>query len=124
MKLASGSETKGLKHIDSRPLISPRVNRVHDFLGAVARLRKILWSNAPDSSHILASGRIGERTLAGKLVAFLPMLASALAVTLAGNHGWTGTFAPDIAGRQRNVHDRQSSSQRPSIGAPGHARAS
>ncbi len=42
VKFASGSETSGLKHIESNALISPRVDRVHDLLRGVARLRKFV----------------------------------------------------------------------------------
>ena len=83
------------------------MDRVHDFLGAVAWLRKLFGLYAPDAGYVLARRRISERTLTGKLVALLSMLTSTLAVALAGDHGGTRALAPDIAGSESNVEHRQ-----------------
>ena len=88
-------------------MISPLMDRVHDFLGAVAGLGKFFGLDAPDARNILARGGISERTLAGKLVALLPMLTPALAVALAGNHRGTRALAPNISGSKSNVEYRQ-----------------
>src|SRR5215472_3231957 len=81
------------------------MNRIHDLLSAVAGLWKFLGPNAPDSSHIFARGRIRERTLAGKLIAFLPVFSSALAIALAGNHRGTRAFVSNVARRKSNIDD-------------------
>ncbi len=83
------------------------VDCVHDFLGAVAWLGKFFRLDAPDAGYVFTGRRIGERTLTWKLVAFLPMLASTLAVSLAGNHRWPGTFAADVAGGKSDIDHRQ-----------------
>ena len=80
---------------------------VHDLLRGVARLGKFFGRDAPDAGNMLASRGIGERSLAGKLVALLPMLTAALAVALAGDHGGPGALASDISGGQSNVDHRQ-----------------
>ena len=43
----------------------------------------------------------------GQLVALLPVLAAALAVALAGDHGAAAAFAADVAGGQRDVDHGQ-----------------
>ena len=48
-----------------------------------------------------AAGSVSERW-PGKLVALLSVLASALSVALAGDHGAARAFAADIAGSQRD----------------------
>ena len=53
-----------------------------------------------------AAGSVSD-ALAGQLVALLSVLAPALAVALAGDHGGTRAFAADIAGSQRDVDHRQ-----------------
>src|SRR6266568_287596 len=76
---------------------------VHDFLSAITRLRKFFGLDAPDAGNILASGRIGERTLTGKLVALLPVLASTLSVSLAGNHRGSSALAAYVPGGESDV---------------------
>src|SRR5215472_223636 len=83
------------------------MNRIHDLLSAVAGLWKFLGPNAPDSSHIFARSRIREGTLAGKLIAFLPVFSSALAIALAGNHRRARAFAPNVARRKSNINYRR-----------------
>ena len=80
------------------------VNRIHDFLCAVSRLRKFLRPNAPYSRHVLTGGWIRKRTLTGKLIALLSVLSSALTITLAGNHRWSGPLTPDIASSKCDVY--------------------
>src|SRR5262249_57494627 len=46
---------------------------------------------------------IADGTLAGKLVALLPVFASTLAVALACDHGATGPFAADITGCETQI---------------------
>ena len=83
------------------------MNRVHDFLCAVARLGEFVRSYAPDACNILASGGIREGTLPGKLVTLLPMLTPPLPVSLAGNHRGTSAVAPDVTGGECNINYRQ-----------------
>src|ERR1017187_7579857 len=60
------------------------VDRVHDFLRAVTRLRQFIRLDSPDPRHVLARGRIGELSLPRQLVALLSVFASALPIALAG----------------------------------------
>src|SRR5579864_4997102 len=83
------------------------VDGFHDLFGAVARLGKFFRPNAPDAGNVFASGWVRERSLAGKLVALLSMLASTLAVSLAGNHRRTRTLAPNISRSKSNVEHSQ-----------------
>src|SRR6476646_9475225 len=73
--------------------LSP-MNRLHNLLGAVAGLRQIVRRDAPDVRNMLARGWVGKHALAGKLVAFLPMLASTLPIALSRDHGAARAFAP------------------------------
>ena len=102
-----GKRDKRVETHGEQSLDFAAVDSVHDFLRAVARLGKFFGLDAPDAGNVLASGGIRERTLPWKLVALLPMLASALAVSLAGNHRGTSALAPDISGGKSNVEHRQ-----------------
>ena len=48
-----------------------------------------------------------QRSLARQLIALLPVLAAALAVALAGDHGAAAAFPTDVAGGQRQVDQRR-----------------
>ena len=83
------------------------VDGVHNLLRAVARLGKFFGLDAPDAGNVLASGRIGQGSLTGKLVTFLSMLTPALAVSLAGDHRGASALAPDVSGGESNVDHSQ-----------------
>ena len=83
------------------------MDRFHDLDSGIAGLRNFVRSNAPDFRRMSARFGIADRTLAGKLVALLAVLASALAVALPGDHGAAGTFPSDVAGREAQVNQRQ-----------------
>ena len=72
MKFASGSDTSGLKQIESSAFDLAAMDRLHDLHGSVAGLRDLVGLNAPDLGDVLARLRIGDRALAGQLIAFLP----------------------------------------------------
>ena len=105
VKLASGSETRGLKQIVSRPLISPPMDGVHDLDGGVAGAGQVVRRDAPDAGDVPARRGVGEAALARQLVALLAVLAAALAVALAGDHDAAGAFPPDVAGGERDGAD-------------------
>ena len=52
------------------------------------------------------SGSVIER-MPGQLIAFLPVLAAALPVALAGDHHAAGAFAAEVAGREEQVEHRE-----------------
>src|SRR5450432_2044803 len=83
------------------------MNRVHDFLRAVAWLGKFFGLDPPDAGNVFTSDWVRERSLPGKLVALLSMLTPPLAVSLAGNHRGTSAVTPDVAGGERNIGYRQ-----------------
>ena len=107
VKLASGKDTSGLKQIESNPLISPAVNRLHDFDCGVSGLRNLVRLDAPDFGHMFSRFRIRYGALAGQLIALLSVFASALAIALAGDHGAARAFPADVAGRQAYVDQRK-----------------
>ena len=75
--------------------------------GHVPWLRKFFGLDTPDAGNVLASDGIDQGTLAGKLVALLPMLTPALPVSLAGNHRRTCALAPDVPGGKSDVQHSQ-----------------
>src|SRR5262249_48927912 len=79
------------------------VDGFHDLDRRKSFLRHFFHGYAPDVRNVAARLRIVDGTLPGQLIAFLPVLASALAVTLAGNHGAACPFASDVAGGQAQV---------------------
>src|SRR5262245_19564201 len=81
------------------------MDRVHDLDGAVARAGQRLRRHTPDAGDVCARRRVGEAALARELVALLPVLAAALAITLAGDHDGVCAFASDIAGGECDRHD-------------------
>src|ERR1700687_3278648 len=83
------------------------MDSVHHFCRAVAGLGKLFGLDPPDAGNVSASGGVRERSLPWKLVALLPMLTAALAVSLAGNHRGTRTLAPNISSSQSNVEHGQ-----------------
>ena len=103
VKPASGRETSGLKQIESSALDLAAVDGLHDLHRGEPGLRDLLRRDAPDARHVLARRGIGDRALAGELVALLAVLAAALAVALAGDHDAARALAADVAGGQAQV---------------------
>src|SRR5437660_3434169 len=61
-------------------------------------VRNAFFRHAPDFGNVGAVLRVLDVTRSGKLVAVLSLLASALAVTLAGDHGVTAAFEANTSG--------------------------
>ena len=99
------------------------VDRLEQRHGRQAGVRDRRLLDAPDTGDVLAVRRVLEIPGAGKLIAFLTLLACALTVALAGDHGVAAAFAPDAAGGHDQVDARPCSSRRPSSGARCRARA-
>ena len=64
-------------------------------------------ARCPTPSPCARARRIVIERWPGKLVALLPVLAAALAVALPGDHGAARAFAPDVAGGEAQVDQRQ-----------------
>ena len=107
VKFESGSETSGLKHIEKSALISPRW--IASMIStAVMPAPGILSSgHAPHRRNVAARVRIGDRARAGQLIAFLAVLAAALAVALPGDHHAARSLAAEVAGRQEQIQHRE-----------------
>ncbi len=75
-KLLSGSETIGLKQIESSPLNLAAINLAKDLVSIDAGARHLCLVNAPDLGDIGAMLRIADVASPGKLIAFLSMFAS------------------------------------------------
>src|SRR6516164_1942032 len=63
-----------------------------------------LFRHAPHTGDVLAMLRIGNVAVSGQLVALLPLLASALAVALAGDHGVAAAFTADATAGDDEVN--------------------
>ena len=70
-------------------------------------MRQFIRRDAPDARHVLARLRIEQRALARQLIAFLAVLAAALTIALAGDHGAAAAFAPEVTGGQRQIDQRR-----------------
>ena len=103
VRLASGIETSGLKLIDSRPRIFPAsmASKISHAVRPV--LRQFGFRDAPEVRDELAMLRILDVARAGQLVAALAVLASALAVALAGDRAVAAAGLADASGRQHEV---------------------
>jgi hypothetical protein len=66
-------------------------------------LRDLLGRDAPDLGDVAPGFRIANQALSWKLVAFLPVLASSLAVALARDHHAAGPFATEVSRGQAQV---------------------
>ena len=82
------------------------MDRIHDLLRGVARLRQFVGRDAPDVGHMLPRLGVQQGALAGQLIAFLPVFAASLAVALPGDHGAAAAFPPQVSGGQRQVDQR------------------
>src|SRR5262249_42775454 len=83
------------------------VNRLHDFHRRVTGLRNLVRRDAPNLRDVPARFWIGDLSLARQLIAFLSMFASALAVSLAGDHDATGAFSADVSGCETEIDQSQ-----------------
>src|SRR5581483_12138752 len=86
-----------------QPLDLAAVNGFHDLDGSVTGLGDLIGMDSPHLRYVPPRLGVLERTLAGKLIAFLSVLAAALAVTLPRDHGASGALAADIAGGKAEV---------------------
>ena len=107
MKLASGSDTSGLKHIENSALISPRW--IASMISGADRPGPGRLSGSTPHTpamYLRCSGSVIDAH-AGQLIALLPVLAAALAVALAGDHHAAGALAAEVAGREEEVEHRE-----------------
>src|SRR5690606_35235862 len=74
-----------------------------DFVGIDSRARELVGGHAPHLGDVRAVFRVPEIAAAGELVAFLPVLAAALAVALSRDRAVAGSAAADAPGRQHDV---------------------
>ena len=103
MKSPSGSDTAGLKQSSSRPLMRP--SWIASSSGtADSPVCGMVDSSTPHTPAMyFAMRRVLEVARARQLIAFLSLLARALAVALAGDHRVAAAFAPDAAGGHHQV---------------------
>ena len=73
----------------------------------IAGLGKLVGFDAPHFADVTPRLRITDRSLARQLIAFLPVLPSALAVALAGDHDAACAFTADVAGCHAKVDEAQ-----------------
>ena len=107
MKSLSGSETSGLKQMEEQALISPRVDLAEYLITIDALARHLVDVDAPHSGHVGAVFGVLDIAGAGQEVAFLAVLAPALAVALAGDRGVAATRPADAPGGQHDIDGPQ-----------------
>ena len=87
MKFASGSETSGLKQMRKQRFDFAPMNGFHDLHGADTRPAEFRQAQCPrPSPHAPALPGSVMDALARQLIAFLAVLAAALAIALPGDH--------------------------------------
>src|SRR5690606_38856917 len=86
-----------------QPLDFAPVDETDDFVGVGAGLRQFVRVHAPHARHVGAVLGVGEVAPAGKLVALLPVLASALPVGLARDGAVAAVLPPDAPGGEHDV---------------------
>src|ERR1700719_13111 len=101
---------KGDERIEARGqqcLDLAAMNRFHDLYGGIAGLGNLVGSNSPDLCRVSASFGIVDRTLTGKLVAFLAVFAATLPISLPRNHRASRAFPTNISSRKAQVNQRR-----------------
>src|SRR4029077_15988688 len=101
---------KGDERIEARGqqcLDLAAMNRFHDLYGGIAGLGNLVGSNSPDLCRVSASFGIVDRTLTGKLVAFLAVFAATLPIPLPGDHRAASAFPTNISGCKAQVNQRR-----------------
>src|SRR5688572_6072859 len=79
------------------------MNRLHDLVSGEALARQLLLINAPDTTDVFAVLWVLDVPVARKLIALVPVLASALSVPLARDGGVTAVRLADATGRQHEI---------------------
>src|SRR4051794_11069073 len=69
-------------------------------------MRNTLFGHSPYTGDVLAVFGIFDTAIAGKLIAFLSLLATALAIALACDHGAAASFAADASSSESERHGR------------------
>ena len=97
------------RHGDVRPEHQERAHaagfahRRQHLEGRLAGARQLLLGDAPEGGDVPPRVGIVDSAVAGQLIGLLPVLASALAVALAGHAAVAAGRSPDLAERQREV---------------------
>ena len=79
------------------------MNRLHDLVGGEPFAGQLLLVDAPDLADVLAMFGIFDVAVAGKLVALVSVLASALSVALAGDGGVAAIRLADAARGEHEI---------------------
>src|SRR6266404_326814 len=83
------------------------MNRFHDLYSGITCLGNLVGSNSPNLGRVRASFRVADRSLAGKLVAFLAVFAATLPISLPSDHRAARAFPTNVSGRKAQVNQRQ-----------------
>ena len=85
------------------PLDLAAMDRLHDLVSGQALAGHVLLVNAPDAADVLAVFGIFDVPVARELIALVAVLASALAVALAGDRGVAAVRLADAPGGKHEV---------------------
>jgi hypothetical protein len=93
----------GIETDAQQPAYFATVNAAKHLVAIDSCLGHFVDWHSPDAGYVSAMFRVADVAGAGKLIAFLPVLASALSVGLAGDGGIAATFATDAARGQHHI---------------------